>query len=444
MTLKKKIRFILRFLVAVVTKQQRIIFLGGLLGVISFFIYPRILKFLPRFPRTQKIGMVGQFSLEDLPKEVLAEVSFGLTRVSEKGDIMANIAQSWVATDEGKTFIVRVPERKLIWHDGNEFSLNDINYNFKDVTFSVGNQELIFKLNEPYSPFPNILSKPLFRKGLIGLGNFKIKKIVRKNKKIESILLVPHNSNVSLNKLYRFYDHEEELKIAFNLGEVDILKEIFDLSGLTLGPKVTIQEKLLKNVYLAVFFNTRLPLFAEKTLRQALAYAVPKKTGEKRAIGPLNPSSWANNPDVKPYNYDLDHSLKLLANGKIKYQNQKIIISTFPQYEQVATLLKESWQKLEIESQINIQTFIPEDFEVLIAARKIPEDPDQYYFWHSTQTGNLTGFKSPRIDKLLEDGRKVLDKEERKNIYFDFQRFLAEESPAIFLTHPTAYMVTRD
>ncbi|MGB9637438.1 MAG: peptide-binding protein, partial [Microgenomates group bacterium] len=68
---------------------------------------------------------------------------------------------------------------------------------------------------------------------------------------------------------------------------------------------------------------------------------------------------------------------------------------------------------------------------------------DQYSFWHSTQSNNLSGFKNFRIDKLLEDGRKTLAEEERKNIYFDFQRFLVEESPVVFLIHPTVYCVSR-
>ena len=73
----------------------------------------------------------------------------------------------------------------------------------------------------------------------------------------------------------------------------------------------------------------------------------------------------------------------------------------------------------------------------------IPKDPDQYVLWHSTQPTNISKYKNPRIDKLLEDGRVELNQETRKKIYLDFQRFLVEDSPAIFLYHPSFFTVLK-
>ena len=73
-----------------------------------------------------------------------------------------------------------------------------------------------------------------------------------------------------------------------------------------------------------------------------------------------------------------------------------------------------------------------------------PIDPDQYYFWHSTQTNqNITNLKNVKIDKLLEDGRKVTNIEQRKQIYVDLQKVIADEVPAIFLYYPYSYTVSR-
>src|SRR6185369_8402425 len=83
------------------------------------------------------------------------------------------------------------------------------------------------------------------------------------------------------------------------------------------------------------------------------------------------------------------------------------------------------------------------NFQVVLVGQEIPPDPDQYYLWDSTQSTNFTGYKNPRIDKLLEDGRKSIDQSERKSIYQDFQQFLVEETPAIFLTHLKTYTVVR-
>ncbi|MDD3735449.1 MAG: ABC transporter substrate-binding protein, partial [Candidatus Pacebacteria bacterium] len=56
---------------------------------------------------------------------------------------------------------------------------------------------------------------------------------------------------------------------------------------------------------------------------------------------------------------------------------------------------------------------------------------------------NITHLNNPRLDQLLEEGRITTDKEKRRQIYADFQRFLLEESPAIFIEYPTYHYVFR-
>mgnify|MGYP003396146845 CR=1 FL=1 len=87
---------------------------------------------------------------------------------------------------------------------------------------------------------------------------------------------------------------------------------------------------------------------------------------------------------------------------------------------------KSDWEKLGIGVDIQVVPDIPSSFQVLITAQTIPPDPDQYNYWHSTKSTNLTGLKNPRIDKNLEDGRKTFDPKERKVLYFDFQKTLCQ------------------
>ncbi len=451
MSLFKRARFLTRFFVAVVKKQYKIVILGLVLGAVFFIILPRILKIVPQIRQTEKIGLIGQFEIYELPEVILNDLSYGLTRISAKGEAEGLISSGWEVGNDGKTYTFTLNDQAREWHDGKDFKLSEVNYNFKDVAFNTSGNQMVFTLKEPFSPFPVILSRPLFKKGLIGLGKYRAKKIEMQGKYVKSILLVPYgqstifsnDENAALpNKLYRFYDNERQMRTAFNLGEVNLIKDLPDLSGLFLNRKIKISQRTRQDAYLAVFLNTKKAVFQDKTFRQALAYAIPKETGEKRALGPLNPGSWAYNPDVKPYLLDLPHARELLGEQS-STDKAKIRIFTFPQYESQAGAVKEALKQLGYDSEIQIITFIPEDFDVLIIAREIPEDPDQYYFWHSTQAGNIANFNSPRIDKLLEDGRRVSGREERKSLYFDFQRFLVEESPVIFLTHPVSYSVTR-
>ena len=72
-----------------------------------------------------------------------------------------------------------------------------------------------------------------------------------------------------------------------------------------------------------------------------------------------------------------------------------------------------------------------------------PPDPDQYFLWHSEQPTNFTRYKNTRIDSLLEKGRKTLDQQERTTIYQEFQQFLLEDPPAIFLRHLQSFELQR-
>ena len=78
-----------------------------------------------------------------------------------------------------------------------------------------------------------------------------------------------------------------------------------------------------------------------------------------------------------------------------------------------------------------------QNFQALLITQKIPSDPDQYSLWHSTQSEtNISKFSSPRVDKDLEDGRKISDLETRKQKYQDFQKVLLDHAPATFLYFP--------
>jgi len=162
-----------------------------------------------------------------------------------------------------------------------------------------------------------------------------------------------------------------------------------------------------------------------------------------RALNPISPFSWAYNPDVKKYDYDLIRAKELIK--KVEKIPAKLIIKTLPAYIDTAENLKSDWQKLNLNVDIVSQSDINSDFQVSVVAQAIPIDPDQYIYWHSTQdTTNITNLKNPRIDKLLEDGRKTWDLESRKKIYQDFQKYLVEEVPVIFLFHPTTYTIVRN
>jgi peptide/nickel transport system substrate-binding protein len=311
------------------------------------------------------------------------------------------------------------------------------------ATTAIDDKKIKFILKEPFSPFPVIVSRPVFKKGLVGTGDYKLKRVKKNGQIVEKIVLTPvANKNMS-KFIFRFYPTEAAARTAFKLGEVDVIKEISDSAELKEWKKVKVEQKIKYNRVVAVFFDTQNPKLADKTTRQALAYAIEKRW-QPRALNPINPQSWAFNPTVKKYEFDLAHAQKLLAENEEQDEPLKEIeLATIPSLFPMAEEIKKDWQKLGIETKIKSITTLNEGFEALLISQEIPSDPDQYVLWHSTQKSNITGYKSPKIDKLLEEGRKTQDQEKRKEIYRDFQRFLVEDTPAVFLFHPTLYTICR-
>lgn len=424
-------------------KRKKLIILGFLVGTLSFFLMLKIFS-SPR-ENIEKIGIVGKYTINELPLEIQELISDGLTEIDEDGSVKPALADFWEINQGGKEYIFTLKDN-LFWQDKEPVTAFNINLKFSDVTTNIIDQKKIkFQLKEPFSPFPVILSKPIFKKGFLGTGEYKIKRIKKNGQIIEKLILTSVKDKSAPKIIFRFYPTEEAARTGFKLGEVDTLKEIVQPEDLKNWKKVEITPEVKYNRFVAVFFNTNDPKIGDKSNRQALAYAIKKDWREPRALTPLNPSSWAYNKEVKPYNFDLENAKKLLKskNGNGKEPLEEIELATLSSLLPVAEEIKKDWEELGVTTKIRVVNSPYEDFQALLATREIPPDPDQYIFWHSTQTTNIGHYKSPKIDKLLEDGRKTLDQEERKKIYHDFQKFLVEETPAIFLFHPTVYTISK-
>lgn len=419
--------------------------LGFLAGFILFVFgirtYPAVATL---FPSRKVIGIVGTYTPTNLPLSIQNLISQGLTSLNSQGEALPSLATSWDIKEEGKVYIFRLRE-DVFWHDGKKFTAEDVNYNLKDVEVKpLGPFTLEFRLKEAFSPLPVLLSRPLFKKALVGTGSYKISSLKLNVDRIDRILLVTVNEDTNLPILiFRFYPTESAAATGFKLGEVDILSDLTDSYNFASWEGVEIQKTILQRRVMTVFFNQKNPFLDKKSVRQALNYAVPDLKIE-RAWGPISPSSWAFSKDTKPYQSDLEKAENLLKGEDLATNSATLTLSTFAPYLSLAQKIANSWEELGIKIQVRVENTIPHDFDALLTVQEIPSDPDQYPLWHSTQTRtNLSNFKNVKIDKFLEDGRKTHQKEERKKIYADFQKYLSDESPAAFLYYPTVYTILR-
>lgn len=434
-----RLRYITRLISAFISRFKGLIILGVVFGVFFFFFFRYI---GPIFwgRNVERIGVTGRYRTEDIPEEILSHVTSGLTKISDDGVVEPSLAESWETPDKGKTWVFHLKEG-ITWQDGQKVTSETINYQFSDVEIEKPDEKtIIFRLQEPFSPFPSVVSKPVFKKGLLGTGDWEVTKASLTGTYVQSLVLQNKKRD---RKIYKFYPTEERTKLAYKLGQVDVVMDIFNSEGISTWNVSETQREVRNDRVVTIFFNTNDQLLSEKPLRQALNYAIDKKEFDgERAISPISPNSWAYNPQVKTYAYDPERARDLL--GDVGTEEIEIKLVSSPVLLPVAEKIANEWEAIGVKTVVQVSSVIPNEFQVYLAILDVPKDPDQYSIWHSTQGAtNISHFQNPRIDKLLEDGRIELDLEERRNIYLDFQRFLVEELPAAFLYHPYTYRIVR-
>ena len=427
-----------------------LIFFG--IGLVVFFLLNKILSYsITRLPFVEKetIGMVGPYTVDSLPQEILSKISSGLTKIEPDGSVKPDIAEKWKIAPDGKGYAFYL-RKNVYFSDGTNATSDDVNYDFADVSVTRPDKyTIVFNLKDNYSPFLTTVSRPVFKKGFVGVGDYKIKNIKLNSSFVESVELYSDKYHKAL--VYQLsYPTVSSLKTAFLLGEVSMITNLpdLDIQNTTFTSfKNTVVDKKTNHAKLAtLFYNTRDGNLSSKTLREALSYTMPDNFDQgERNSSPLPSFSYANQGGFNAYQQDLVHAKLLLDKSGVATVSGKLslTIDTLAKYEDTAKIIASTWKTLNIETKIQIVNQVPTSFQIFLGEINLSPDPDQYTLWHSSQVNNITHYNNVRVDKLLEDGRKELDIQKRILIYTDFQKYLLSDPPASFLFFPYYYDVSR-
>ncbi len=425
--------------------------LGFTIILILFFNKNLLLSKAPVL-NSQSVGIAGIYSSRDIPNNlpdiVQAHTSRGLTKISDTGEVLPDIAKIWEIKDDGKTFIFYLNEG-IYFSDGKKADSSSINYNFEDVSIErPAKQVMVFKLKDKYSPFlVTLANHKVFKKNYVGVSDYKISEIKKNGEFIRSIELSTVTNKEKIE--YIFYDTQEALKHAYVLGEVT---SIVDISNLDYQDKISLgsfnNTNISKNInygkIVTIFFNNQDPTLSDKKVRRALSYSLPDSFAEgKRTHTPYKQEYWFNDSS-ESYRKDIEYSKLLLEEtNATKSSGLKIEIKTLPQYKSLAENLSKEWKKIGVNTKIEVVDGVPVAYQAFLGELPVLKDPDQYTLWHTGQASNITNYRNLRIDKLLEDGRRTYNKEDRKKIYSDFQKYLLDDMPAAFLFFPYTYTLSR-
>jgi len=219
-----------------------------------------------------------------------------------------------------------------------------------------------------------------------------------------------------------------------------------------------------------IAYNLDRPVFADRRVRQALAYALDRETMIKTLFNgqgdvlhsPILSFSWAHNPGVPKYPYDPERARKLLADagwspgadGIARREGVPLRFALATNAgnkarEGVLTIAQDQWRKVGIDVQLQLLQLNAvtdklqktHDFDAVLAQFIPGVDPDQTSVWSSKEYPggqNYMHYGSATVDALLAQGRTLAgcDQAGRKAIYDRLQTALMEDQPVTLLYQP--------
>jgi peptide/nickel transport system substrate-binding protein len=416
----------------------------------------------------------------------------GLTELDAGGKAEPDLAESWTASPDQKTWTFKL-RKGVKFHDGREFDSEDakatfvhimdkatgstarVNFDIVDSIDIPDKYTIIFKLKVPYSGFAEIVgdrhtriipkdkidsiaSKP------VGTGPFQLVEFkpgdrieLKKNAQYH-FPGIPKLDGI----IFRFMPETAARIAAIDTGAVDL---VWDLPPEAIDQLKSNKKLVLDSVptstWDGIIMNAAHKPFDDVRVRRAVSLAVDKKAlVELSLFGNGTPTLTMIPPSSPYYNkslpigVDIAQAKKLLAEAGLPngFETTIYVPSGRPTRERTglgtAEMLKAIGIKVEIQ-RVPWDKFIKEiegkaAFYVDGFYSRPTLDTSIYPWYHSTGSWNTTlwNYKNPAMDKVLDDARAAKTEEERAKLYSEFQKLAIEQPAGIVpyvLNHTNAY-----
>lgn len=247
--------------------------------------------------------------------------------------------------------------------------------------------------------------------------------------------------------------------------DVPTVESFADATGIRL-------ESGLALSYTFLGFNQRDDKFQDKAVRQAITHAIDREAivanvmnglGEVAHV-PESPLSWAYNPDVPKFEYDVEKAKQMLADagwtpgadGILEKDGKKFSFEVKTNQgnkvrEDIVVILQQQLKEVGIEVKPQIVEFsslIADidpgvwNFEAIVLGWSLGTDPDPSGIFHTKEIEaglNFTGYSNPELDVLMDAQLQELDREKRKQMIGEVQVGLAEDQAYTFLYYPEEF-----
>ncbi len=224
--------------------------------------------------------------------------------------------------------------------------------------------------------------------------------------------------------------------------------------------------------YSYIGWNEARAFFKDRRVRLAMTYSVNRpaiveyiqKGYGKIITGPFYIYGKQNDPNIKPWPFDLEKAKQLLDEaGWIDHDGNGIrdkdgVIFRFKlsypsgseTAERIIKMIKDDTARIgvdvipdPVEWSIFLERLNRGDFDAAFSGWGGTIESDPYQLFHSSQIqnrgNNRVGFSNAEADKLMEEARRTLDPDKRYELYHQFDRVIHEEQPYTFLVTRPSY-----
>jgi len=207
-------------------------------------------------------------------------------------------------------------------------------------------------------------------------------------------------------------------------------------------------------------------LFADSLVRKAIAIAIDRDmiVAEflggygKTAVTPVAPIFKSIiDTTVKAYKYSPKTAKELLEKAGWKDSNNDGVIDKNGKpfsfhlaiqggnktRSEIATIVKDNLKQAGIEVVVDsfepsvfVEKMFGRKFDAFISGWQVPMPVDLKPYWNSdlkNNPANTVGYRNRKVDQMLEKMRSRISVSELKNYYYDFQKVIYNEVPAVFL-----------
>jgi peptide/nickel transport system substrate-binding protein len=377
------------------------------------------------------------------------------------------------------------------FHDGTEFSAEDVKYTF-DIVLSpkgpavwrgnfdqVDRVEVVDRSTVRFvtkAPFPPLLgalailrSSAIIPRGameklrletqIVGTGPYKLLEYVPKS----HIKLkrnpdywgkpLPYMEDVT----FRILEEEDARVAGLRAGSLDYAFLSPEGVQRLRGEKTLVITSRPRTYLYAFVVNRQRKPWSDMRVRQAMSLALDRAevvekvfSGGATMAGPIpfGFGDWYLSADelrARWYRPDIGRAKQLLKEaGVTEGQELDLLVTAFNQnFPGLAVVFAEQMKRIglvvkirQVEQGVFIKEVAPPTFnyDVQVNAYTARHDPDGYvYLGFHSKTPNACGYANPKVDDLLVRARTTIDGAQRKSLYREIQQTLLDEAPNLWI-----------